>query len=104
MFHTVHSVARLNDNRETSLRHCTTAKQNATFTDRPANSGRTLTIQLVPHIGHAHMGNSFHSGFFVDSSSNWSHQQCITVCFEKKSPQSALIGHSSLIMHDNWKI
>ena len=59
---------------------------------------------LVQHIGHAHMGNSFHSGFFVDLSSNGSHQQRLTVCFGKKLPQSALISPSSLIMHDNWKI
>ena len=63
-----------------------------------------IMLIVVRHMGHAHMGNSFRSGFFVDLSSNKSLLLGITVRLEKKSPQSALIGPPSLIMHDNWKI
>ena len=59
---------------------------------------------LVRHMRHAHMGNSFHSGFFAEMGSSKSPLSRITVRVRKISPQSALISQSSLIMHANYKI
>ena len=61
-------------------------------------------LVLVRHMRHAHMGNSFHSGFFAEMGSSKSPLSRITVRVRKISPQSALISQSSLIMHANYKI